>query len=203
MSTGKCESCLPAATSSAAEIIDLASFSSSLPSSWFASAQAAFRCPNAWMTAAETVRTTHPWPSVPNVRDNTVIILSNGVAGFDAAAVDADGRSMPQCAAGGSGWFTSIKYAGLQFERCLYGTTFYTHTLPPNWNKNIGNGPTQQYNCGDSTITYFHVAASSYHSGGVNVCLADGSVRFVSDNIDFRTWQAMGTRAGGEPLSPP
>jgi hypothetical protein len=32
--------------------------------------------------------------------------------------------------------------------------------------------------------------------------MADGSVRFISANIDFPTWQAMGTRAGGEPLSP-
>ena len=64
-------------------------------------------------------------------------------------------------------------------------------------------GQTQRYNCGDDGITYFHVSASSYHSGGVNVALADGSVRFVADNIDFPTWQAMGTKAGGEPLPPP
>jgi prepilin-type N-terminal cleavage/methylation domain-containing protein/prepilin-type processing-associated H-X9-DG protein len=152
---------------------------------------------------AETMRTTHPWPAVSGVRDNTVIILPGDTGGFGAANVDADGRSLPQCAAGGGGWVQSIKYAGLQFERCLYGTTFYTHTLPPNWNKNIGNGPTQQYNCGDGTITYFHVCASSYHSGGVNVCMADGSVRFVADNIDFPTWQAMGTRAGGEAVNAP
>jgi prepilin-type processing-associated H-X9-DG protein len=42
------------------------------------------------------------------------------------------------------------------------------------------------------------VAASSYHAGGVNVGMADGSVRFVSDTIDFATWQGMGTRAGNE-----
>ncbi len=41
-------------------------------------------------------------------------------------------------------------------------------------------------------------AARSMHAGGVNVCLADGSVRFVTDDIELTTWQALSTRAGGE-----
>ena len=40
--------------------------------------------------------------------------------------------------------------------------------------------------------------AASMHSGGVNIGLGDGSVRFVRDNIDIRTWRALATRAGGE-----
>ena len=40
--------------------------------------------------------------------------------------------------------------------------------------------------------------ASSYHSGGVVVCLADGSTHFVSESIDATTWTALGTRAGKE-----
>ncbi|HID21669.1 MAG TPA: DUF1559 domain-containing protein, partial [Planctomycetaceae bacterium] len=44
-------------------------------------------------------------------------------------------------------------------------------------------------------------AARSHHPGGVNAALADGSVRFVSNGIDRRTWRAMATRAGGEVLS--
>lgn len=41
-------------------------------------------------------------------------------------------------------------------------------------------------------------AASSYHPGGVNVGLADGSVRFVADNIANATWQALASINGGE-----
>jgi prepilin-type N-terminal cleavage/methylation domain-containing protein/prepilin-type processing-associated H-X9-DG protein len=41
-------------------------------------------------------------------------------------------------------------------------------------------------------------AARGKHSGGVNVALCDGSVRFVGDGVDLRTWRALGTRAGGE-----
>ncbi len=43
-------------------------------------------------------------------------------------------------------------------------------------------------------------AARSRHSGGVNVGLADGSVRFVANSIDLVTWRALATRAGGEPV---
>jgi len=67
--------------------------------------------------------------------------------------------------------------------------------------------------------------AQSYHAGGVNVCMADGAVRFISETIDtgnsaiswntyngtganatpmgpspYGVWGALGSRAGGEPL---
>lgn len=45
------------------------------------------------------------------------------------------------------------------------------------------------------------VNPTSNHSGGVNICLADGSVRFVKDTVNLQTWWALGTRAGGEVIS--
>jgi prepilin-type N-terminal cleavage/methylation domain-containing protein/prepilin-type processing-associated H-X9-DG protein len=47
------------------------------------------------------------------------------------------------------------------------------------------------------------VAARSRHSGGVNVTMADGSVRFVNNNIDLAVWRAAGTRSGGETFGAP
>lgn len=38
-------------------------------------------------------------------------------------------------------------------------------------------------------------AARSTHPGGVNAALADGSVRFVVDDISQEVWRALGTRA--------
>ena len=43
--------------------------------------------------------------------------------------------------------------------------------------------------------------ASSMHAGGVNVVLADGSVRFVNNSISLANWRAMGSRALGDILS--
>ncbi len=42
---------------------------------------------------------------------------------------------------------------------------------------------------------------SSNHSGGVNVCMADGSVRFLKDTVNLQTFWAIGTRNYGEVIS--
>jgi len=47
----------------------------------------------------------------------------------------------------------------------------------------------------DDGISY---RASSAHSGGVNVLMGDGSVKFVKNSVNRDTWWALGTRAGGE-----
>ena len=43
--------------------------------------------------------------------------------------------------------------------------------------------------------------AYSFHVGGANTLLGDGSVRFVSSNINIVVWAALATRAGGEVTS--
>ncbi len=45
------------------------------------------------------------------------------------------------------------------------------------------------------------IGASSYHPGGVNVGMVDGSVRFVKDSVSLATWGALATKAGGEVIS--
>lgn len=40
----------------------------------------------------------------------------------------------------------------------------------------------------------------SYHTGGGHFSLADGSVRFLSNNMSFATFQALSTKAGSEVL---
>jgi prepilin-type N-terminal cleavage/methylation domain-containing protein/prepilin-type processing-associated H-X9-DG protein len=48
---------------------------------------------------------------------------------------------------------------------------------------------------------YGSASASSMHSGGVNVCFADGSVHFIKSSISLPTWWGLGTRAMGEVIS--
>ena len=50
---------------------------------------------------------------------------------------------------------------------------------------------------GDAEIA----TANSNHPGGVNVLMADGSVRFAKDSINQATWWALGTRGNGEVIS--
>ncbi len=72
-------------------------------------------------------------------------------------------------------------------------SSMYTHVMPPNSN-----------NCEFDSFGYAPngaLTASSRHSGGVNVLLCDGSVRFVKNSVAPQTWWALGTMAGGEVLS--
>jgi prepilin-type N-terminal cleavage/methylation domain-containing protein len=89
---------------------------------------------------------------------------------------------------------------------------FYT-ILPPNSPSCYNTGTSDPY---QRVIT----SASSYHPGGVNTALADGTVRFISETIEttpptstqvgyplsvpspYGVWGALGTRNGGESKSP-
>ncbi len=46
--------------------------------------------------------------------------------------------------------------------------------------------------------TYAAITARSHHTGIVQAAMMDGSVKSISENIDFVVWRALGTRAGGE-----
>jgi prepilin-type processing-associated H-X9-DG protein len=45
------------------------------------------------------------------------------------------------------------------------------------------------------------LSARSFHTGGVNASMCDGSVRFVRESIAVATWRAAGSAKGGETLS--
>ncbi|MDR1271245.1 MAG: DUF1559 domain-containing protein [Planctomycetaceae bacterium] len=50
----------------------------------------------------------------------------------------------------------------------------------------------------DGTGRYTRFSARSWHVGGVNAGLADGSVRFVQDQINLAIWRAVGSTNGSE-----
>ena len=76
----------------------------------------------------------------------------------------------------GAGWIHGREY-----------WTAYNHYHTPN--SNIPDMGT----CGNGIF-----GARSEHVGGVHVLLSDGSVRFMSENMDLGTWRAIGTRSGAE-----
>lgn len=83
--------------------------------------------------------------------------------------------------------------SGLQYFGSSAQYVFYTHTLPPNYTGR---------DCISSPVTSnIHLASRSAHTGGVNVVLADGSVKFVRDTIPIDAWRSLGTRAGGETVN--
>ena len=56
----------------------------------------------------------------------------------------------------------------------------------------------QQEGKSNTVRTYAAVTARSYHGGGVNVAMMDGSVRWFNDNVNLGVWRAYSTRDGGE-----
>jgi prepilin-type N-terminal cleavage/methylation domain-containing protein/prepilin-type processing-associated H-X9-DG protein len=80
-------------------------------------------------------------------------------------------------------------------EECGYGgafsnnfTVFYTGQKINSPTRNIAAQPSHWWdNCG----------VSSYHSGGANFALADGSVHFLHEDIDLHTYTRLGDKADG------
>ncbi len=85
-----------------------------------------------------------------------------------------------------------LGYRGLEYYRFIPECTNYCHSEPPN---------VKMPDCGDTSIVVGFTYARSWHSGGVNTCFADGSVKFIKNSISQQTWAVLGTRSGGEVFS--
>ncbi len=84
-----------------------------------------------------------------------------------------------------------------------YRCTMYNHWQTPN-----GESPDcmgVQFSGGVQAryAPYGWRAARSNHPGGANVLLADGSLRFVGDEVDADVWKDLATIAGGETSAVP
>jgi prepilin-type N-terminal cleavage/methylation domain-containing protein/prepilin-type processing-associated H-X9-DG protein len=90
-----------------------------------------------------------------------------------------------------------------------------TTVIPLNWFTNLKDGQVENGQTCDhidsilvnSGFTHcyrnytYNFAFKSYHPGGANFGMADGSVRFVKQSIHPRTYTALSSRAGGEVIS--
>ena len=90
-----------------------------------------------------------------------------------------------------------------------HGGVFFTTRFPPNSGIDVFSycsetqlreAPCQQVACSTSCGP-MNVSARSYHTGGANVAFSDGSVHFVSGEVDQKAFQAAGSRNRGEMTS--
>jgi prepilin-type N-terminal cleavage/methylation domain-containing protein len=90
--------------------------------------------------------------------------------------------------------------AGRDWKTGHYTTTRYNHVMPPNARSCVRAGGRGDLDVQDrdNPVTYNGTAstASSSHAAGVYVVMADGSVRFVADEISIPVWREMGMRDG-------
>ncbi len=126
-------------------------------------------------------------------------LLGNGLTSTGATPTDyrrerllTSGAVTPAgCASGGGFWSGQRSAIWINGH---YGDALYNNYFTPN---------SKSWDCGNSYGggTYSSTALTgprSGHTGGVSVCLADGSVRSVRDSVDVTVWRAASTRAGGE-----
>jgi prepilin-type N-terminal cleavage/methylation domain-containing protein/prepilin-type processing-associated H-X9-DG protein len=90
-------------------------------------------------------------------------------------------------------------HRGIYWEIGSLGMTLFNTIVPPNsttykWGTCRGQGGGY---ANDATFAN----ATSLHSGGCNVLMGDGSVKFIKSSINMQTWWALGTRGNGEVIS--
>jgi prepilin-type N-terminal cleavage/methylation domain-containing protein/prepilin-type processing-associated H-X9-DG protein len=94
------------------------------------------------------------------------------------------------CASGGGTNVWNVN-RGAKWIDGHYGNTLYNHFYAPN---------SATWDCGNTSHNKGLFTARSQHTGGVNVLLCDGAVRFIVNNVPLATWQGIATRNGAEVL---
>jgi prepilin-type processing-associated H-X9-DG protein len=86
-------------------------------------------------------------------------------------------------------------------QSCLLWDS-YNHFMPPNAQgcQSLAPNGFPIFTTGYGQF-YDALPPSSRHPGGINICFADGSVRFLKQQISYQVWWALGTRNGNESVS--
>lgn len=124
----------------------------------------------------------------------TESLLGNGTVPASASAADpryhvfeVPGGNDPtpaECGAAATGVWNARR--GAKWIDGHYGNSLYNHYYAPN---------SRSWDCGNGSHNKGLVSARSAHTNFVNMLLADGSVRSVTDSVDLAgVWRPLGTR---------
>jgi prepilin-type N-terminal cleavage/methylation domain-containing protein/prepilin-type processing-associated H-X9-DG protein len=139
---------------------------------------------------AEVCRGPHDEPNVPRADRTDCFEATAGIAAGTALATARNTLlGMNSTTAGfAGGWSPPWRYRGYPWREGSIWRGGYNHLLAP-------NKPCWRVNAEWWQLV---TPASSWHTGGANVVFADGSVRFVRDDINPDAWTAAGSRGGND-----
>jgi prepilin-type N-terminal cleavage/methylation domain-containing protein/prepilin-type processing-associated H-X9-DG protein len=130
------------------------------------------------------------WEGVNNVPMSTAVRMLD--AWSNPVAIQA---AIAQCDAQWNNGGSYDNQRGRDWAHGCMAQSLFNTIVPPNKYK-----WTHCSNTGSTTMMPFS-NATSFHSGGVNTLMTDGSVKFIKDTVNQNTWWSLGTRAGGEVVS--
>ena len=105
-----------------------------------------------------------------------------------------------------SGALSAVTYGGASFTVPTVGAASAAPLLINKCPTTVGGGPftTPAYTSKQALTGLLSdgvtMGSSSYHPGGTQILMGDGTVRFVSDSVATDTWLNLSRRADGVPL---
>ena len=147
---------------------------------------------------SETIR------SLPNdtfATDPLGVFVITGNNSTTGPPIASDSEYQALCLTSSPAGFQATR--GVRWHYGAPGHTMYNHRRPPNDPRVDCRGGLPHSNRSDPLWNWLslNIAARSRHPGGVNSLFCDGHVQFLKNSVDILTWQALGSRNGGEIVS--
>jgi prepilin-type N-terminal cleavage/methylation domain-containing protein len=121
---------------------------------------------------------------------SNTLLISEIVIGFPSIGVT-ESPAGSACPTTGTVDTTTNRVSGMSWFYAYFPwNSVFTTRVGPN---------SRLWDCGANSGQIMH-ASRSLHTGGVQTTFSDGSVRFISENIDVTTWGNLGDRADGQVL---
>ena len=132
------------------------------------------------LTGAVGTGNTREWSNSPANLSTIQAYYANCLSSASSSAGSEDGQA-------NRWWAAGVNHRGPWFNTLM----------PPN---SGADGNFKVVNCdNDNSGTIIRIKnASSYHTGGAHILMADGAVNFAGDNIDHSVWVGAGSVDGEE-----
>ncbi|HBJ35438.1 MAG TPA: prepilin-type cleavage/methylation domain-containing protein [Planctomycetaceae bacterium] len=156
---------------------------------------AATRTNSGWLTMADMIDGTSNTLAVSEIiigHPRSLVNMTLGSGNRTQADSDLVTTSLNGCTAASLASGATTQGRGIAWFRGYEGASMiFTTLMTPNSNL---------WDCGANTNDVM-MAARSVHPGGVQATLADGSVKFFTESINFDTWRFLGGSKDGVPVT--